>query len=315
MQGAGISPGSGADNSLPAVGFTQGKLHETQLLLQAIRQSDGNPRRPHGTWQGAKLFRRKRSSSLPCRKGWDWGCTLRSPAHPAVTFPSPARHKSPSPPQQRGQGPHTPSPPRKGHPKAALQTLRHPKRSAGSAWVPGLPRHRRPPVPPRSSAIEHHPPPRHATPAAPVPKGSTLPQGPPRSFNPASQNHFIFFPHPQAPVSNSSDAKSHGAADFICIYPTASSPKAAIASIGSKDMKSTEKQMLLRRCPIPRSQAGFSDPKLPGREHQAPQGLQGPARVWGEEELVKPGASHRWEGDGGHQLHLTARRRIRSKRA
>lgn len=194
MQGAGISPGSRGDNSLPTVGFTQGKLHETQLLLRGIGQSDGNPRRPHGTRQGAKLFRRKRSSSLPCQKGWDWGCTLRSPAHPAVTFPSPARHRSPSPPRQRGRGPRAPSPPKKGHPKVALQTLGHPKRSAGSAWVLGLPRRQRPPVPPQSSALPApgtRPQQRPFQKAQPFPKGhQDLSTQPPKTTS-------FFFPTPK----------------------------------------------------------------------------------------------------------------------
>lgn len=43
--GAGFSPRDNEDKSLPRVGFTQGKLHETQrwlLLRRAIQERDGN---------------------------------------------------------------------------------------------------------------------------------------------------------------------------------------------------------------------------------------------------------------------------------
>lgn len=42
-EGDRISSSSRGNNSLLMVGFTQGKFHETQLLLQAICESNGNP--------------------------------------------------------------------------------------------------------------------------------------------------------------------------------------------------------------------------------------------------------------------------------
>lgn len=68
-EGDGIFPSSRGDNSLLLVGFTQGKFHETRLLLQAIRESNGNPME---TAQG------KLCSSLLCHWDGDWGYVLCS---------------------------------------------------------------------------------------------------------------------------------------------------------------------------------------------------------------------------------------------
>lgn len=115
---------------------------------------------------------------------------LRSPS----LRPSAAWHKSPPPPQQLGQGPRTPSLPRKGHPRAALQTLRHPKHSVGSAWEPGLPRGRRSPVPSQSSALKHGPPSQRMTPATPFPKAQPFPKGHQDLSNrPPKTTSFLFF--------------------------------------------------------------------------------------------------------------------------
>lgn len=71
-KGDGISCSSRGDNSLLLVGFTQGKFHETQLLLQAIHESNGNPQQPHRTRLRVKLSRG--NSALPsCVSGMGIG--------------------------------------------------------------------------------------------------------------------------------------------------------------------------------------------------------------------------------------------------
>lgn len=201
------------------MGFTQGKLHETRVLLWAIHESDGNPQQPHGTQRSAELSWGKHSSSLLCQQdGIGDASSAASPGHPAVTLPSPKGSMAQISIPQHSWGPHTLSPARNGHPRAALQTLWHPKHSMGSTWEPGLPRGRRSPVPSWSSAPEHDPPSQCTTPAAPFPKAQPFPKDPQDLSNQPPKTTSFFFPHPQALVSNSSNAKSHGAADFICIY-------------------------------------------------------------------------------------------------
>lgn len=77
-KGDGISCSSRGDNSLLLVGFTQGKFHETQLLLQAIHESNGNPQQPHRTRLRVKLSQGKLCSSLLCQWDGDWGYVLCS---------------------------------------------------------------------------------------------------------------------------------------------------------------------------------------------------------------------------------------------
>lgn len=77
-KGNGISSSSRGDNSLLLVGFTQGKFHETQLLLQAMHESNGNPQQPHRTWLRVKLSQGKLCSSLLCQWDGDWGYVLCS---------------------------------------------------------------------------------------------------------------------------------------------------------------------------------------------------------------------------------------------
>lgn len=156
---------------------------------------------------------------------------LNSPSSPSLISSS-----SSSPAQPHIQGLCAPSPPRKEHLRAALQTLQHPKPSAGSAWEPGLPRGRRSPVPPQNSALEHNPPSQCMTSAAPFPKAQPFPQGHQDLSNWPPTITSLLVLHPQALASNSRGAQSHGAADFICIYRllTTSMPKATIASIGSQ---------------------------------------------------------------------------------
>lgn len=94
-EGDGTSPSSRGDNSLLLVGFTQGKFHETRLLLQDIRESNGNPQQPHRTQLRVKLSRG--NSALPsCVSGMGLG-DMSSAArlgHPSTLCPRALWHKS-----------------------------------------------------------------------------------------------------------------------------------------------------------------------------------------------------------------------------
>lgn len=200
MQGAGISPNSRGDNSLPTVGFTQRKLHETRPLLQATHESDGCPRQPHGTRQRAKLSWEKQASSLLCqRDGAGDEPSAASPASAAVTFRSPrgsgAQTSIPSPATWLGT-PH-PIPTREGTPTGSSADPSEPKAQRGLNLGDGAAERLKMP----SAMLELSPQARSSHPAhnlgSAVAKGSALPRGPPISFKPASQNHFCyFFPPP-----------------------------------------------------------------------------------------------------------------------
>lgn len=182
MQRDGISPSSRGDNSLPVAGFTQGKLHETRLLLRALRQSGGNPRQPHGTRQRVKLSRGKHSSSLPCqRDGIGDASSSASPGPPALTFPSPTGSMAPI-----SIAPH---PTQEGPPQSSFADPPAPK-----TWETGLPRGRRSPAPSRSSALQHDPPSRRTTPAAPFPKAQPFPEGHQDPSDHPPKTTSIFFP-------------------------------------------------------------------------------------------------------------------------
>ena len=229
MQGGGDFPQQQRGQLSPRDGFYPGETPRAPTAAPSRRRERRGPTAaPRDTAESETVPRP--------RDGIADASSAASPGHPVVTFPSPEGSGAPISIPLPATQPGTPHavPTLEGPPKSSFADPPAPKTQRGLSLGAGAAGdHQRHPGAQPSSTIltpNARPQQRHSRRLSPSLKATKifqtgLPKPPLSSFF-----------HPQDLVSNSSNAKSHGAAGFICIHCllTASAPKAVVTPIGSQ---------------------------------------------------------------------------------